>query len=553
MPASPMQRDLSRLADTTFDVVVAGAGIYGALAAWEAARRGLAVALIDRGDFGGATSFNSLKTLHGGLRSLQALNFSQMRLFIRERRAMARMAPHLIDPLPFCVPTYRHPTRNAVALRAALAITDAVGHDRNDGIVDEALVLPGGRVVSAAECLRLNPLIDGTGVTGGAVWYDYQMRQAERLTLSAVRSAADAGADVASDLEALALTATGGRLDGLEVRDRRTGAAFRLRTRAVLNATGPWAGTLASALTGGRSTAPAPRLSRAMNLVVPRVTGSHACGGVVDGRYLFAVPWRDVAIVGTSHDVHDGDADAPHGTADQWPQLLRDAQRAFPRANLTRDGVRLVHRGLLPMVSASAATVALLKESAVVDHTRDGHPGLVSIFSVRYTTARHTARAAVAEVCRVLGAPIDAAAEAAAEATPVRMSSAGFTTVADLVEVARRQDVPATTPDTRERLARAYGSHWTEVADLIRGDSALAAPLSATCAVTRAEVVHAVRVECAASLADVLLRRTGAGAAGHPGTPAVETAAALLAQELAWDAARRASDVAAFEAVYPTF
>ncbi|MEZ5420919.1 MAG: FAD-dependent oxidoreductase, partial [Vicinamibacterales bacterium] len=110
-----MQRDLDGLAGTAFDLVVVGAGIYGALAAWQAARLGLAVALVERDDFGGATSFNSLKTLHGGLRSLQALNLRQMRLFIRERRAMAQMAPHLIEPLPFCVPTYRHPTRNAVA------------------------------------------------------------------------------------------------------------------------------------------------------------------------------------------------------------------------------------------------------------------------------------------------------------------------------------------------------------------------------------------------------------------------------------------------------
>ncbi len=141
-----MQRDLRGLADTPFDLVVIGAGIYGALAAWEAARRGLAVALIDRGDFGGGTSFNSLKTLHGGLRSLQSLNLRQMRLFIRERRAMAQMAPHLVERLPFCVPTSWHPTRNVVALRAALAITDAVAHDRNDG-VDPDLHLPRGRMV----------------------------------------------------------------------------------------------------------------------------------------------------------------------------------------------------------------------------------------------------------------------------------------------------------------------------------------------------------------------------------------------------------------------
>lgn len=542
-----MQRDLTCLAGTTFDVVVVGAGIYGALAAWDAARRGLTVALIDRDDFGGATSFNSLKTLHGGLRSLQSFNLAQMRLFIRERRAMARMAPHLVDPLPFCVPTYRHSTRNALALRVALAITDAVGHDRNDGIADEALRLPGGRVVSAAECLRLNPLVAEAGVTGGAIWYDYQMRQAERITVSAVRSAFDAGAHVANDVEALALTMQDGRVAGLEVRDRRSGTPFHISTRAVLNAAGPWAGALASTLTGGRSTAPALRLSRAMNLVVSRVTDTHACGGVVDGRYLFIVPWRDVSVVGTSHDPHEGDADAPHGTAAHAAVLLRDAQAAFPRAGLTPDAVRLVHRGLLPMVSASGTSVALLKESAVADHAQDGHPGFVSIFSVRYTTARHTAAAAVTLICQGRGHA------APAPVAPERMTSAAFGTVRDLVDEARRRDVAGTTPDTRERLARAYGNHWTEVAALIAAAPGLAAPLSPACPVTRAEVLHAVRHECAASLGDVLLRRTGAGAAGHPGAPAVAAAADELARALGWDAARTARDTAEFDAVYPAF
>lgn len=541
-----MQRDLNGLANSPFDVVVIGAGVYGALAAWEAARRGLCVALIDRGDFGGATSFNSLKTLHGGLRSLQALNLRQMRLFIRERRAMAQMVPHLVRPLPFCVPTYRQVTRNRLALGAALAITDAVGHDRNDGLVDAALRLPRGRVVSRSECLRLNPLIAYAGVTGGAVWYDYQMRQTERIVIAAVRSAADAGAAVANDVEATELTSTGGRIDGLQVRDRRTGTSFRLRARVVLNAAGPWAGTLASTLTGGRATAPAPRLSRAMNLVVPRFTDDHACGGVVDGRYLFMVPWRDVSIVGTSHDPHDGDADRPHGTPDHVAQLLRDAQLAFPRAGLTRETVRLVHRGLLPMVSASNGSVSLLKESAVIDHARDGCPGLVSIFSVRYTTARHTAHQAVERVCRAAGIARPVAPG------PVRMSCAGFTTVDELIGDVRRLDVPGTTADTRERLALAYGSHWTEVADLIRSDRTLAAPLSAACPITRAEVIHAVRRECAASLGDVLLRRTGAGAAGHPGRAAVAAASALLASELGWEPARLASETAAFDATYPS-
>src|ERR687890_330339 len=128
-----MTRDLRRLADTRFDVVIVGAGFYGVTTAWDATQRGLSVAIIDRDDFGAATSFNNLKTLHGGLRSLQSFNFKQMRLFIRERRALARILPHLVRPLPFVVPTTRNPRRSALVMRIAMAISDAVARDRNQG------------------------------------------------------------------------------------------------------------------------------------------------------------------------------------------------------------------------------------------------------------------------------------------------------------------------------------------------------------------------------------------------------------------------------------
>src|SRR5690606_5395370 len=117
-------RDLRRLADSHFDVLVVGAGVYGAIAAWDAASRGLSVALVDRGDFGGGTSFNNLKILHGGLRSLQAMHLGQMRLFIRERRALARIAPHLVRLLPCVVPTYATFMRRPAVMRVALALND---------------------------------------------------------------------------------------------------------------------------------------------------------------------------------------------------------------------------------------------------------------------------------------------------------------------------------------------------------------------------------------------------------------------------------------------
>jgi glycerol-3-phosphate dehydrogenase len=204
-----------------------------------------------------------------------------------------------------------------------------------------------------------------------------------------------------------------------------------------------------------------------------------------------------------------------------------------------------VHRGLLPMVSARGPHVALLKESQVVDHSAGGHPGLVSIFSVRYTTARHTAEAAVDAVVRQLGR----AAPAGRTATS-RTTSAAFSTVPALLADAAAADVPGTDAALRQRLAGTYGADWRRVAALAAERADLGQPLSPVCAITGAEVLHAVRDEAAVTLTDVLLRRTEAGTAGHPGRPAVAAAAAVMAAELGWDAVRTSAEVAAFDAVY---
>ncbi|HUU35270.1 MAG TPA: glycerol-3-phosphate dehydrogenase C-terminal domain-containing protein, partial [Vicinamibacterales bacterium] len=252
------------------------------------------------------------------------------------------------------------------------------------------------------------------------------------------------------------------------------------------------------------------------------------------------------SILGTSHDPHDGDADAPHGTAAHVEHLLADARSAFPRATFLPGLVRLVHRGLLPMVGAAGAAVSLLKESAVVDHARDGHPGVLSIFSVRYTTARHTASAAVDAACTALGRPVGASVTAT-----TRMSSAGFTTLRGLVDEARRAEFPGTTPELRERLALTYGSHLAEVLAIVRDEADTARPLSAACATTRAEVLHATRHEAAVTLADAVARRTEAGTRGHPGREALAAAAQVMAGVLGWPPDRMVTEIRRVDEMYP--
>jgi glycerol-3-phosphate dehydrogenase len=540
-----MVRDLGRLADTRFDLVIVGAGFYGAVAAWDAVLRGLSVALVDKDDFGSGTSFNNLKTLHGGLRSLQTFDFAQMRLFIRERRALARVAPHLVQPLPFVVPTYRDPRHSASLMRIALTINEIVSRDRHHGLADPSLHLPASQVISRDECLAANPAIEPKGVTGGAVWHDYQVQNTDRMTFSFIQSAAEAGAVVANYLRATGFLREGTTVTGVRVEDRFTGDQFDLRGDIVLNAAGPWAASLLETL-GGDISGPAAKLSRAMNLVTRRATGSYACGGLVRGRFLFMVPWQNVSVVGTSHDAHPGSPDALTVSRRDLESFLADVREAFPRAALTTSDVRLIHRGLLPMVSGHDTHVKLLRESAVVDHRRQHAPGLISMFGVRYTTARHTAARAIDAVfrakghstpppCRTDGAPVAGGAIANKES---------------FLRAVLHRDVAGIPAETVRRLALTYGTNYDAVLQIARDMPVLGEPLSRQCAVTGAEILHAARHECAVTLSDAVLRRTEAGSAGHPGADALEHAARILARQLGWDERQVRNEVAQVEDFY---
>jgi glycerol-3-phosphate dehydrogenase len=540
-----MVRDLRRLADTHFDLIVVGAGFYGAIAAWDATLRGLSVALIDKNDFGAATSFNNLKTLHGGLRSLQSLNLRQMRLFVRERRALARIAPHLMRPMPFVIPTYRQPKRSATVMRAALAINDVLSRDRHEGLEDPGLHLPDSEVLSREECLRLNPLIDPDGITGGALWHDYQMHNTDRMTLSFVLSAAELGAAAANYVRATSVVHHDGRVQGVRVEDQLTAEAFDVRATAVVNAAGPWASSMLASL-GARTSSPAPRLSRAMNLVTTRIETTHGCGGLTGGRFLFLIPWRNVSLIGTSHDAHTGSPDDLTVTARDLETFVADARRAFPRAPLTTADVRLVHRGLLPMISGDDRHVRLLRESLVVDHARHGAAGLISMFGVRYTTARATAARAIDAIFRNRG--MTAPPPCRTEYTPLiggaMANKERFLTTAVL------ENMHVASQDSLSRLALTYGTTYDAPLELIRRDPALAAPLGTQCPVTAAEIVHAVRSESAVKLSDALIRRTEAGSAGHPGSDAIQSAADLMARECHWDQQRVRTEIEETERFY---
>jgi glycerol-3-phosphate dehydrogenase len=514
-----MIRHLARLADETFDAVIIGGGIYGLQAAHALVQRGLSVALLERRDFGGATSFNSLKTVHGGIRSLQHLDVADAREFVRERRALATFAPHLVRVLPFVVPTAWHPVRNRLAMAMFLRAYDLVASDRNDGL-DPAVHLPASVTVGRREALDLNPLVDPSAVRGGAVWHDYQLHSPERFALALARTIDAAGGHLANYTEVRALLREGGRITGVHAADTTSGDTFDIRSRVVVNAAGPWSWKLLES-SGIRSRS-SDGFSLALNLVVDRRPLPRAVGGLAGGRFLFLVPWRDRSILGTSHEGFV-QAPGPAPTAADVDALLRDGQIAFPAARLTGDDVQLVHRGLLPARAHGSAHGALLKRSLVIDHQADGVSGLVSVVGVRYTTARATAQLAAEQVCRLLGSNTT-------PPPPAPLSGASF---GGLDEYLRRHP-------SQHRLIARYGTLHAELPPDPQ-------PVAPGADVTRAEILYAVRSEMALTLADVVLRRTDLATGGHPGAPILRAAADIVASELGWTGERTADEIATVE------
>src|SRR5262245_11638021 len=225
-----MQRDLASLAEGVFDLLIIGGGCTGAGVALDAAARGLRVALVDKGDFASATSSASSKLVHGGLRYLELGHIGLVYEALAERRRLLRNAPHLVKPLRFVIPFYRGSRLPAWKGRTGLWMYDLLAGSHN---------LKGSRGIGATQLRKAFPALRGHGLGSAAEYFDASMDDA-RLCLEVIRTAAGLGANVSNYVEATGFAVHAGRIDEVHLRDVRSGATIPVRTRQVLNATGPW-------------------------------------------------------------------------------------------------------------------------------------------------------------------------------------------------------------------------------------------------------------------------------------------------------------------------
>ncbi|GGI08438.1 glycerol-3-phosphate dehydrogenase/oxidase [Egicoccus halophilus] len=522
------RRDLTRVREEVFDLVVVGGGVTGAGIALDAATRGLTVALLEQRDLAAGTSSRSSKLIHGGLRYLEQFNFSLVQEALRERGLLLNdLAPHLVRPVSFLYPL-RHRVWERAYVTAGVTLYDTLGGARQ---------LPRHQQLSRRAAMRLVPSLRSDALTGAIRYWDAQVDDA-RHTMELARTAASYGASVLTSTRVTDLLREGERVVGVVARDQEGGTDLHVRGRQVVNATGVWADGIQEMAGRGRIRV---RASKGIHLVVPR-DRIHADTGMIlrtETSVLFVIPWGRHWLLGTTDTDWNLDLAHPAASASDIQYLL-DRVNGVLRTPLTHADVEGVQAGLRPLLSGeSEATSQLSREHAVAQTVA----GMITIAGGKYTTYRVMAKDAVDAAARSLNQRVPACVT---DRTPL-LGAHGWHALWN-----RRERLAAEVglhPSRIEHLLRRYGSMVTQLLDLLADRPELGARIAGAEDYLQVEAVYAASHEGALHLDDLLTRRTRISIETFDrGLAAARDVAPLMGEVLDWDDDDIAREIEHYEA-----
>ncbi len=544
-----MKRFIETYGGETVDLIVIGGGISGAAVAYDAALRGLSVALVEKQDFGCATSAATSKLIHGGFRYLAQAEFCVVRESLHERRTLENIAPNFVYPLPVMVASYHQSfTDTAWAMKAGMVLYDLLSFDKGR-TWSRSKRLPLHRSLAPAAALRLEPALKRRGLRRAFVFYDCQCIFPERLTLAFIKSAVAQGAQAANYAKAEGfLFSSHGSLLGVRVKDILSGRTHELKGRLIINCGGPWAdlilGLAKKGMQGGHI-----RRSEGIHLITKKLANEHMVVSMTaEGRHCFLIPWRGHTLIGTTDKEYIGDPDAYRVTKESVLELLREANETFGLAEpLGFEDVLFAYGGLRPLVESRTQEVyKSSRKYEIYDHAEEGLEGLITVEGGKYTTSRNLAEKVLQRVGSKLGRDIGSCKTDQQHLADCKIDDMP----SFLRSIAKEhRDFPE---HTLSVLGAYYGTAFSKVLDLARTDRTLAEPLNADGEIG-AQVLFGVREEMARTLKDILFRRTGLGTLGHPGAAVVEGAAEIAAEELNWDSARKEREIEGVREAYTLY
>jgi glycerol-3-phosphate dehydrogenase len=503
--------NLRQLADSgkIWDVLIVGGGATGLGSAVESASRGYSTALLEQADFAKGTSSRSTKLVHGGVRYLEQGDIGLVLHALRERGLMVRNAPHLCRTLPFVIPVYRWWETPFYGL--GMKVYDALSG---------RLSLGHSRILNREKTIELLPTVQRQGLRGGVLYTDGQFDDA-RLAATLALTLDDLGGTAVNYTRVKGLLKRNGKVSGAVAEDLETGRTFEIKARTVLNATGiftdgvrrlddPQARDMLSVSQGAHLVLDFSFLPGTTALMVPKTD---------DGRVLFAIPWHEHVVVGTT-DIPTPDISLEPRAMEQEVEFLLRHARHYLAKSVERRDVLSVFAGQRPLVNEGHGekTSKISRDHTVITSKSD----LVTITGGKWTTYRRMGEDALDHLAEVGHLP----------PKPSRTAQL------------RLHGYLENAGDAPERV---YGSDLAKIKSLAQEDPRLGQPLHGRLPYMGAEVVWAARFEMARTVEDVLARRTRA--LFLDARASVEVAAAtarLLARELGRDDAWEEEQVRQF-------
>lgn len=535
-----MRRFIEDYDGKKFDVVVVGGGITGAAVAYDAASRGLSVALVEKSDFGSATSAATSKLIHGGLRYLATMEFALVRESLRERKTLENIAPNFVYPVPFMFTTgTQRLSQRRWFVEIGMIMYDILSFDKGR-TWDKSKRIPWHSNIPARRVLELEPNVKRKGLTGAAIYYDCISIFPERLTLAFIKSAVKYGAQVANYAKVEDFLFDNNRhIAGVAVRDLLSGKTVEVRGSLTINCGGPWADIILG-IAQKKPKDEQLRRSEGIHVITKKLINSHIVGtSTKEGRHFFLIPWRGHSLIGTTDKEYIGSPDEWRVTKKAIQELLDTVNENFGNFEPIRyEDVLHAYGGLRPLVEDQTEDVyATSRKYEIYDNAKDGLENLITVEGGKYTTSRNLAAHVMKVVAKKINKPLG---KMITDRT--RLAGCEIEDMDAFLENAIENNRDFS-PRAIDYLARIYGTELDAVLNIARGDKKLAVSLDQDGEMP-AQVVYAVRNEMAKTLKDIVLRRTGIGTLGNPGDEVLKLVARIAAKELGWNNARMAKELA---------
>jgi len=524
--------DTKPLKEKTFDLIIIGGGINGAGIALDASLRGLSVLLVEKNDFGSATTSASTKLIHGGLRYLEFFEFSLVRESLKERELLLKNVPHLVRPLLLRVPIYKENRRNSLTIQAGMILYDILSFDKS--LPNHKLIWKGRK----GKLEKIEPGLNQNNLESIVFYYDCQVNFPERLCLEIILSANELGAETLNHCEVFEIDKENFNLPKVSIKNNLTGEIFEVFGKTIVNAGGPFVDKITDLI--DFKITQKIHGTKGSHIIIPKFMNGPAEALYVeakqDGRPFFIIPWRNYYLVGTTDIYFDGDLESISINEDEINYLLYEINHFFNNANIKTEDILYSYSGIRPLpYEPGKKEGQVTRKHIVFDHEKhDGHKNFISVIGGKITTYRNLAEECVDLVCKKLGNP-----ELKSQTKDLKLFGAK-----GIEHFDKYQEEHSTEFEKKYNIHKAtfdylfdfYGSKFSEVLEIISKDQNLKEPICDHNSDILAQIVYAIKCEKAKTLEDILIRRTGIGTSACLGLECVEKVAEIAASYFKWNA-----------------